>query len=344
MKILVSIALQLLLLVLAFIVSFLRCWVRVRISGRSLTAADYLVWCGWACCLGWIICSIKALHLQLYHPLHGEELESNSVEYLTTVFVAQFFFDIGIFFPKAALCAFYVWLIPRGLRNVRIALYACIGFLAAAFLATLLTDVFIAPHISDNWSIERQLFSTWNSYPAFAIAWSLNFSTDLILFVFPFFLIKGLKLHRRQKIGLVGVFSLGLITTSICLSRFVAYTVTDFNLDDASGNLISTTEMCTAVIVVSLPTLKPLIVRSSPNNTTERSHHNGYLQHLSSKVLSHKPGNTHSPAAQSDDEMELFGADQPVMTRSYAGSQKAGIEPGKEREVLVTTDVIITRM
>lgn len=100
--------------------------------------------------------------------------------------------------------------------------------------------------------------------------------------------------------------------------------------------------MCTAVIVVSLPTLKPLIVRSSPSNTSVPSHHTGYIQHLSSKVLSHK--GVHSPAAQSDDEMELFGADQPVMTRSYAGSQKAGVEPGKEREVLVTTDVVITRM
>lgn len=152
---------------LAFIISCLRCWVRVRISGRALTPADYLVWCGWACCLGWIICSIKALHLQITQPLHGEELLSDSVEYLTvrallfnlrnisdqhkTVFVAQFFFDIGIFFPKSALCAFYVWLVPRGFQKVRILLYCCIAFLACAFLATLLTDILIAPHFSDNW-------------------------------------------------------------------------------------------------------------------------------------------------------------------------------------------------
>lgn len=102
--------------------------------------------------------------------------------------------------------------------------------------------------------------------------------------------------------------------------------------------------MCTAVIVVSLPTLKPLVVRTSPNNTSQRSQHNGYLQHLSSKVLTHKGKTIQSPAAQSDDELELFGADQPIMTRSYAGSHKGMAGLGKEREVVVTTDVVITRL
>ncbi|KAL6703043.1 hypothetical protein ACN47E_010250 [Coniothyrium glycines] len=341
MKIVTSIVIQALLLAIALIVTVLRCWVRIRISCRSLVLADYLVWCGWACTAGWFICSIKALRLQIDHPLHGEDLVTDSADYLTTVFVAQYFFDIGIFFPKAALCAFYAWLVPRGLTNIRIALYACISFLAMAFVTTLLTDTLIAPKISDNWSIENQLNSTWNSYTCFAVAWALNFSTDIVLFCFPFFLISGLKLHRRQKIGLIGVFSLGLITMTICLSRFIVYTVTDFGLDDASGNAWSTAEMCTAVIVVSLPSLKPLIVRTTPTNSSNRST-NGYVQHKTSRLFHDKATVLCTSGQRSDDELELFdGAANPMSSRSYAGSQKGAAEMGKD--VVVTTDVVITR-
>jgi hypothetical protein len=57
-----------------------------------------------------------------------------------------------------------------------------------------------------------------------------------LVFALPFFIINCLKLRRRQKIGLVGVFSLGLITIVISLSRFIVYTATNYTVDDASGS------------------------------------------------------------------------------------------------------------
>lgn len=49
-------------------------------------------------------------------------------------------------------------------------------------------------------------------------------------------MLSSLKLRKRQKIALCGVFSLGLITIAISLSRFIVYTVTDYNVDDATGS------------------------------------------------------------------------------------------------------------
>jgi hypothetical protein len=57
-----------------------------------------------------------------------------------------------------------------------------------------------------------------------------------LVFALPFFIINCLKLRRRQKIGLVGVFSLGLITIVISLSRFIVYTATNYTVDDADGS------------------------------------------------------------------------------------------------------------
>lgn len=65
--------------------------------------------------------------------------------------------------------------------------------------------------------------------------------------------------------------------------------------------------MCTAVIVVSLPSLKALIIRPTPNNTYDRSN-SGYLQAGDGKTIGSK-GNGHSSRVQGgtldDDEMEL---------------------------------------
>lgn len=48
---------------------------------RRLTLPDYLVWGGWVCTLGWVACSIRALNLQIKHPL-AEDLTTDSEDYL----------------------------------------------------------------------------------------------------------------------------------------------------------------------------------------------------------------------------------------------------------------------
>ena len=107
-----------------------------------------------------------------------------------------YFFDFGLYLPKAALVAFFWWLIPLGFRRLRVAVYVSAAYVGSCFVATILSDTLTAPNISDNWyvprtqrtystdksirSLENQLNSTWNSYRAFAINWTLNWSTDIL--------------------------------------------------------------------------------------------------------------------------------------------------------------------
>lgn len=66
----------------------------------------------------------------------------------------------------------------------------------------------------------------------------------------------SLKLHKRQKIALCGVFSLGLITMVISLARFIVYTVTDYNVDDATG---STSPSPLILTVLCLTSARPFM-------------------------------------------------------------------------------------
>ncbi|PQE24367.1 hypothetical protein CJF31_00002637 [Rutstroemia sp. NJR-2017a BVV2] len=337
-------AIQAVLIFIAFLVTLLRTWIRIRLEHRELTLADYLVWGGWICALGWMSCSIKALYLQIDHPL--VDFKTDSVVYLKTVFVSCFFFDVGLYFPKASLIAFYWWLVPQGLRRLRIGVYVSMAFMLAAFIATVLTDTLLAPKISDNWSLENQMDSIWNSSNDLVINWALNFSTDLLLFCLPFFIINCLKLQRRQKLALVGVFSLGIITMAISLARIIVYTVTDYNVDDAVGNAWCTAEMSTGIIVVSLPYLKSLIMRrsgrdSAVRNATKYPTNSNHLSGNKGEVRSHIQG------GKADDEVELVFLDRktspcPTGDTGHSEYETRGEEcqDGKDG-VIVTTNVSV---
>ncbi|KAF5025370.1 hypothetical protein F66182_2535 [Fusarium sp. NRRL 66182] len=310
MEINTSIIIQAILLGLALSVVILRCWARLRFERASLSASEYFAWLGWFFSLGWFICSTIALRILIDHPAIGERLLVNNVDYLKTVFVAEYFFDIGIYWPKLSITTFYWVLIPRVFQSLRTALYLSTAYLVCALIAAMLTVTLITQPISNNWSIENQLESAWNSYTVFVVQWGLNFSTDLLVFIFPFFILKHLTLGKEQKIGLIGVFSLGAITISVSLARFIAYNVTDFGLDDASGNTLCTAEMTTAVTVVCLPGLKKLITRSkTPKNTADHGDTSGVSG--SAQSASNYGFNPH-PVPQAyaewgvrDDEIEL---------------------------------------
>ncbi|RKK09437.1 hypothetical protein BFJ66_g8674 [Fusarium oxysporum f. sp. cepae] len=275
-----SIGIQAVLLILALVVLVLRCWANYLMKQALFSVPDILAWLGWVFSLGWFICSTLALRILIDNPAVGSELIVNSVEYLKIVLVAEYFFDTGIYFPKISIVLFYWKLIPGILGSLRRVLLAISIYLGCALLTSVLVNTLICIPFSDNWSIENQLKSAWNSYASFCVQWGLNFSTDLLIFFYPFFLLKHLKLHRKQQVALIGIFSLGAITLIVSLSRFIAYNATDFELDDQSGNTLSLAEMSTAVIVVCLPGLRRFIMRSKTStNRSSSNQPSGYGVH-----------------------------------------------------------------
>ncbi|CAF3472709.1 unnamed protein product [Fusarium graminearum] len=260
------------LVILALCVVILRCGTRICLERRTLTVSDHFAWIGWLFAVGWFVSSAIATDIVDNNPVTDDEGLVHDVRYLKTVFIAEYCFDVGIYWPKLSITAFYWRLIPDIFRSLRIALYAITTYLVCCMMVAFLLNTLIAGNISNNWSIENQLLSAWNAFPNFITQWCMNFSTDLLLFCFPFFILPQLMLRKEQKLGLIGVFSLGAITITVNLTRFIINNVASFQLDDASGNTLCTAEMTTAVIVVCLPGLKKFVKRSKLPTTTDRSY------------------------------------------------------------------------
>lgn len=103
--------------------------------------------------------------------------------------------------------------------------------------------------------------------------------------------------------------------------------------------------MSTATIVVSLPALKALIIRRSPNNSSYPRSTDGYLQHNASKQPLSNHGNSRSVVQGgriSDDELELVfqGSRKPSPSPSRTTSS-TGPQDAKDN-VIVTTEWNVT--
>lgn len=107
-----------------------------------------------------------------------------------------------------------------------------------------------------------------------------------------------------------------------------------------------TIEMCTAVIVVSLPGLKSLLVRSkSPGNTTDRST-NGYVRSSSRQPSSNRALTSRARAQRADldvdDELELMSYSHNPSLATVQTTNETD-KPHIKDVVVVTNDFTVTR-
>lgn len=86
--------------------------------------------------------------------------------------------------------------------------------------------------------LDAELFDGCATYDCFSLVDNPEDADPNTVFLIPFFIMKSLKLRQRQKFGLIGVFSLGLITMAISLGRFMIYSVSNYDLSDNDGGML----------------------------------------------------------------------------------------------------------
>ncbi|KAL2199409.1 hypothetical protein P885DRAFT_67438 [Corynascus similis CBS 632.67] len=92
-----------------------------------------------------------------------------------------------------------------------------------------------------------------------------NIVTDVTVFVLPLPALSRLNLRKGQKLGLIGVFSLGFFTCAISVIRIQYLKLSDdVTWDNVASSCWSIGELCSGITCACLPTLRPLIIRCLP--------------------------------------------------------------------------------
>jgi hypothetical protein len=117
------------------------------------------------------------------------------------------------------------------------------------------------------------------------------------------------------------------------------------SVTNSSSDAWCTAEMCVAIIVVSLPSLKSFIVRTTPTNTVNRSN-SGYLQPGSGIIGGNSRGPTYTSHIEGgtvdDEEMELTFLDRKASPTPTGTTDEGTVQSGKDN-VMVTTNFTVTR-
>jgi hypothetical protein len=95
----------------------------------------------------------------------------------------------------------------------------------------------------------------------------------MAVFTLPFFLIRKLHIPKRQRLGLVAIFSLGAIAILMSIARIVALALSATTSQVAVWTAL---ESAMAIIVSCCPALRPLLRRTG-NTTTASSNPVDYL-------------------------------------------------------------------
>ncbi|KAH6883988.1 hypothetical protein B0T10DRAFT_531538 [Thelonectria olida] len=240
-------------LVLAITLVVARICVRVFMKRDRLNVSDIWLIIAAFSALGLVVCDTMA-----YKAHVMDNFTTTSVSIWKSRFAVNYFFDIGMYFPKFSIISFYHKLVPVTKPHMRIALYVLMGITTSCFLVTFFSLTFwCGPNVSSNWSANEHTCRSFTSLVLTRINWSLNFTTEVLNVIFPFPLVLDLKiLRRREKIGLMVIFGLGIITVAVSLGRFIFMAKLG---DDISIYVWATAEFCVSIIVVSLTALRPLL-------------------------------------------------------------------------------------
>ncbi|KAF9770012.1 hypothetical protein IL306_012487 [Fusarium sp. DS 682] len=229
--------------------------------------------------------SVKLSKVRLSRPSYTT---SAANRYYQISFASNYFYDVGMGFPKMSMLAFYwAYFLPStGMSSgMRKALYGITAFVCASYMAILWDDTFFCgKDVSIQWSQEEGACSVFYAPEPFILNFTLNLACYLAVYALPLILLVQGVLQPSK--GVTATFILGGLTIATTIVRFVTLKVgtgqenlvckstapLSNNSNPASDiyllDPMSMLEMALAITVVSLPGLKPLLDRSPKHEAT----------------------------------------------------------------------------
>ncbi|KAK8100053.1 integral membrane protein, partial [Apiospora kogelbergensis] len=215
----------------------------------------------------------KQTNLEAYFAL-GKHISAVSPgrlsNYFRAVWYTALFYHLSLGLVKASILFLYIRMF-KSYDNVRRASWVVLALVAIGMCGILAVMMTACIPLRKKWDHAVEDIDGY-CHPV-GIWWAITgfqAGTDVIVFLMPLPTIYKLRLPRRQKLGLVAVFAIGLFVCLISVMRIVwIYRSNDPDFT-YTGRMIaewSCVEVNTAVICASLMVLKPLYRKLHPHKT-----------------------------------------------------------------------------
>ncbi|KAF9887195.1 hypothetical protein FE257_010449 [Aspergillus nanangensis] len=183
---------------------------------------------------------------------------------LQLIIPLQFLWVLSLSCTKISILLLYLRIFPVA-WVARIS-WATIGVIVAWAVATILAGCLICRPFAFNWDQTIPGGSCGNQVSSFTATGIINLVTDVVVLIAPMPSLYRLQMATYKKVTLMIVFGLGVVTCIISALRISV--LSKMNFADITytlplANIFSGIEPCLAIILASIPMMRPLLGRST---------------------------------------------------------------------------------
>lgn len=111
-------------------------------------------------------------------------------------------------------------------------------------------------------------------FTLWVVTWVLHISSDVLVFVLPFFILRNLRLNWKKRIGLCITFGFGILSISACFLRFIYVSVTYPNVSATTTELLCAIDSYVGTVVACFLSLRPYfnlrhVISQRPRSSAE---------------------------------------------------------------------------
>ncbi|KAJ6258554.1 hypothetical protein Dda_6598 [Drechslerella dactyloides] len=203
----------------------------------------------------------------------GPNFMADTQRYLRLQFTTITLFWNVLWAVKFSLLIF-IWRLTEGLPTMRRWWWGVLGFNIIMWISAILSQYLNCRPLSTAFKIGPEACESLHpgtSARALLYAMIADITTDLTIIALPLRLLWGLKINRKQKMGLVLIFSLGVLCIIFAIVRGVG-SIVDQAIIPIWLVVWTQSEACVALIVACLPSLRTLLLNraasgGSPQNS-----------------------------------------------------------------------------
>jgi len=155
-------------------------------------------------------------------------------------------------------------------RNVRLMIYALLVFNLLLMVIIFMIVIFQCIPIAANWDLTIEHPHCVKPGAFYAATSAITLLTDILVLILPFWILMGLKMPRKTKLAVIGIFFLGFLVTIVGVARLIIIvegffaTVIVKDPTYSIGFTTSAIETNLSIITASAPAMKPLFRRWFP--------------------------------------------------------------------------------
>ncbi|OAA79366.1 integral membrane protein [Akanthomyces lecanii RCEF 1005] len=204
--------------------------------------------------------------------LPAKRPKANITAYTRVNYAGRPIYQVGISFFKIALLISYLRLL-QGTDNriYRMVVWGTIAFVFLNHFGSALALIFNCNPIDKSWNPEKSgtCLPAVASFTAYAV---LTIISDVLVAVLPIPVLLKLNIRLEKKLGLMGIFALGLFTTLCSILRYTQINRIQYGDHDSTMLVVwGVIEFNVGNMVSSLPFLAPVCLRKAKDYRTKHS-------------------------------------------------------------------------